>query len=86
LWFIPDLYDGDKDGIADESWRRVFSSYTVGHVKMLFQLGSDDEAELNGTGAAVRYVLIPGLTEGRLAGDLKNMSYENLAKLFNIRD
>jgi len=85
-WQIPDLFDIDGDGVLDESWRTVYASYTIGQVKMLFNIASKDKNELNGTGAVVRYVFIPGLTEGRLVTDLKSMSYEKLATLYNIRN
>jgi hypothetical protein len=47
--------------------------------------GSYDKAHINGSGSAIRYVLIPGLTEGRTVADLKKMSYEQVAKLYNIK-
>jgi hypothetical protein len=42
--------------------------------------------ELNKNGSAVRYVLIPGMTQGRSIADLKKMPYGELAKLYNIED
>jgi hypothetical protein len=39
----------------------------------------------SGTGAEIRYVLIPGFTGARSVADLKKMSYEEVAKLYNIK-
>jgi hypothetical protein len=39
----------------------------------------------SGTGAEIRYVLIQGLTAGRPIVDFKKMSYEQIAKLYNIK-
>jgi hypothetical protein len=42
--------------------------------------------ELNKNGSAIRYVLIPGMTQGRSIADLKKMPYGELAKLYNIKN
>lgn len=41
---------------------------------------------MNNNGAAIRYVLVPGSVQGRATTDLKKMSYDEIAQLFNIRD
>jgi len=40
----------------------------------------------NDNGSAVRYVLIPGMVQGRSITDLKKMPYSEVAKLYNITD
>lgn len=40
---------------------------------------------MNGNGSAVRYVIIPGNSQGR-AEDLRKLPYSEVAKLYNIQD
>jgi len=42
--------------------------------------------QINGNGSAVRYVLIPGMVQGRSITDLKKLPYSEMAKLYNITD
>ncbi|OQP61133.1 hypothetical protein A3860_05285 [Niastella vici] len=42
--------------------------------------------KINGNGSAVRYVLIPGMVQGRSIADVKKMPYSKMAKLYNIED
>jgi len=48
-------------------------------------LVNTDNTRINDAGTEIRYVLIPGLNAGRTAADLKKMSYEEVAKLYNIK-
>jgi|GEM_PF-2402940 len=86
-WSVPDLYDRDGNGDLFESWRSVYYSYKVGEIR--FYIGTawsgQSTLELNDTGATIRYILIPGLTEVR-ASELKKLSYEEVVKLYNIKD
>jgi hypothetical protein len=41
---------------------------------------------INNNGSALRYVLIPGMAQGRSITDLKKMPYSEMAKLYNITD
>lgn len=43
-------------------------------------------SSINDNGSAVRYVLVPGLTQGRIVTDFKKMTYKEVAALFNIKD
>jgi hypothetical protein len=46
-----------------------------------------NEASLmNANGSAVRYVIIPGNTQGRSVAELQKMPYSEVAKLYNIAD
>jgi len=42
--------------------------------------------QINGNGSAIRYVLIPGMVQGRSITDLKKLPYTEVAKLYNITD
>ncbi|OQP42512.1 hypothetical protein A4D02_13165 [Niastella koreensis] len=42
--------------------------------------------QINGSGSAIRYVLIPGMVQGRSITDLKKLPYTEIAKLYNITD
>ncbi|MFL5746535.1 MAG: hypothetical protein ACJ751_17800 [Niastella sp.] len=41
---------------------------------------------VNNNGSAIRYVLIPGMVQGRSITDLKKLPYSEMAKLYNIAD
>ena len=69
----------DVDGTIAYS---IYCGYTFRVNEVRFFM-NDNRA--NNTGAEIRYVLIPGLTAGRTVADLKKMSYEQLAKLYNIK-
>jgi hypothetical protein len=65
-----------KQGLITFLTEDVYSSGT----------GDFDVAHINNSGSAIRYVLIPGLTEGRTVADLRRMSYKEVAKLYNFKE
>lgn len=48
--------------------------------------GIVDITRLNDNGSAIRYVLVPGYIQGRTVTDLKKMTYQEVAAMFNIKD
>jgi hypothetical protein len=63
-----------------------FTAAFVFKEKYLSFLVSSNMNEINNNGSAVRYVLIPGMVQGRSMNDLKKMPYSEIAKLYNIND
>jgi len=47
--------------------------------------GTGDIALMNANGSAIRYVIIPGNNQGRVA-DLQKLPYSEVAKMYNIQD
>jgi len=67
---------GTFDVIAAYVYKENYLSFLVNAYK-------DD---INNNGAAVRYVLIPGMVQGRSMADLKKMPYSEIAKLYDINN
>jgi hypothetical protein len=53
---------------------------------LAYNLYTNTITQMNDNGSAVRYVIIPGNTQGRSVADLQKMSYSEVAKLFSIED
>ena len=75
--------------IQDETVNGVTFGFYPGYIfkeKYLSFLVSTYSSEINDNGSAIRYVLIPGMVQGRSITDLKKMPYSEVAKLYNITD
>jgi len=59
--------------------------YKQSYLAFLVDGYSTDITSMNANGSAVRYVIIPGNSQGR-AEDLKKLPYSEVAKLYNIQD
>jgi hypothetical protein len=77
----------DMRGIRDVTATGTTFQFQAGYVfkeKYLSFLTNDDR--MNDNGSTVRYVLIPGMVQGRSMTDLQQMPYSEVAKLYNIKD
>jgi len=77
------------DSSATSSPSRYIFGFQAGFVfkeKYLSFLASQYKTEINDNGSAVRYILIPGMTQARNASDLRKKPYSEIAQLYNIKD
>ena len=75
------FYDESKNG--NIFWLNAGFAFKEKNIDFL--VGANKDA-VNDNGSAVRYILIPGMVQGRRIADLKKMPYTEVAKLYNIND
>lgn len=78
---VYEVYDLDADGVSFY----ISMGFTFKANYLAFLADAYDMEQMNGNGSAVRYVIIPGNTQGRVA-DLQKLPYSEVAKLYNIQD
>lgn len=86
--FVTAVDRDDVYRIRDADASGAFFSFSAGFIfreGYLSFLAADYKAEINGNGSAVRYVIIAGNNQGRVA-DLQKLPYSEVAKLYNIQD
>jgi hypothetical protein len=82
---VHDHYIIDSTGGAN-GYLFGFRAGFVYKEKYLSFLSDQYPKEMNDNGSAVRYILIPGMVQGRSIADVKKMPYSEIAKLYNIKD
>jgi len=76
------ILDVDKNG-----GNFSFSSGFVFKERYLsFLVDAANKNDMNENGSALRFILIPGMTQARTVSDLKKMPYSEIARLYNIQD
>jgi len=75
------FYDESKNG--NTFWLNTGFAFREKNIDFVARGNKDG---MNDNGSAVRYVLIPGMVQGRSITDLKKMPYSEVAKLYNITD
>jgi len=92
--FVTMVEREDWDPIADADVSGNKFEIAVGYIFKQNYLAfladntnNGNEASLmNANGSAVRYVIIPGNTQGRSVAELQKLPYSEVAKLYNIAD
>jgi hypothetical protein len=77
----------DIKGIIDTDTTKQTFEFQAGYVfkeRYLSFLANDNR--MNDNGSAVRYLLIPGMVQGRSMADLQQLPYSEIAKLYNIKN
>jgi hypothetical protein len=75
------FYDESKNG--NLFWLNAGFAFREKNIDFVARGNKDG---MNDNESAVRYVLIPGMVQGRSMNDLKKMPYSEVAKLYNITD
>lgn len=78
---VYEVYDLDADGATFY----ISMGFTFKENYLAFLADTYYMDQMNDNGSAVRYVIIPGNTQGRVA-DLQKLPYSEVAKLYNIQD
>lgn len=78
---VYEVQDLDADGVSFY----ISMGFTFKANYLAFLADAYDMDQMNNNGSAVRYVIIPGNTQGRVA-DLQKLPYSEVAKLYNIQD
>jgi hypothetical protein len=79
---IEGIIDSDTASVNFE----IFPGFVFKEKYLSFLVKGGNMASINDNGSAVRYVLVPGMVQGRSIADLKKMPYSEVARLYNIKN